>query len=125
MSMYEDSARPLGLFVFTLHRADGSELPTKVANRPACTERFLHVSAVGSAARHGGEEPDRDEAWEHASDLLEAQGIEVCGDGGGAGGGLEVCWERRVHAPVDSWVCFRWGGGGAGGGGEVRVSRVQ
>ncbi len=108
MALYADAARPLDLFVFSMHFVDGPELPTKGSSRRACAERFLHLGAAGGAA-----EPDRDEAWEHASDLLEAQGwIESA----------EVCWEQRVHAPVDSWVCFRFLVGARLA--EMHVSRV-
>jgi hypothetical protein len=106
--MYTDDAHPLALFVFSMHAVDGPELPTKAS---ACRERFLHLRYEGGVASAA---PDRDEAWEAAGDLLEAQeGIET----------MEVCWEKRLHAPVDSWVCFRFSLGGGEVRGEVRVSR--
>ena len=109
MSLYADTGRPLDLFVFSMHFVDGPELPTNGSGRSSCDERFLHLAA----AADGGREPDRDEAWEHASDLLEAQGYVE---------GAKICWERRVHAPVDTWVCFRyWVGARLA---ELRVSRA-
>ena len=107
--MYTDDAHPLALFVFSMHAVDGPELPTKAS---MCHERFLHLRYEGAASAVAA--PDRDEAWEAAGDLLEAQeGVET----------MEVCWEKRLHAPVDSWTCFRFLLLG-GLRGEVRVSRV-